>query len=65
MFIAGTFRSMYCESLVIVNHCGLREPRARIKLQEDALLGLIFILHATDRIEGFLFLFFYMSVGYC
>lgn len=24
-FIAGTFRCGYCESLVIVNHCGLRE----------------------------------------
>jgi len=25
LFIAGTFRCGYCESLVIVNHCGLRE----------------------------------------
>lgn len=32
---------------------------------KQTLLGLIFILHATDRIEGFLFMFFDMSVGFC
>ena len=41
LFIAGTFRSRYCESLVIVNHFGLREPRARIKLQGDVFFVIV------------------------